>query len=87
MGSKSRITNKLRQNDEYPVLCRFLKQAGLRFTTHSPTGSAHPFLLITLPNGNELRHSIACTPSGGGYPKKALSHLKRDLRNAGYDLG
>lgn len=87
MGSKSRIAQKLRQNDEYPAICRFLKQVGLSFTTHSPTGSAHPYMIIKLPDGAELKHSLACTPSGGGFPKRAISHLKRELARAGYDLG
>jgi hypothetical protein len=87
MGSKKRITNKLRQNDEYPALCRFLDQVGLRYRTECATGSGHPFMLIDLPSGTVLKHTISCTPSGGGLPKLALGHLKRALRGAGYDVG
>lgn len=87
MGSKKRIAQKLKQNDEYPALCRFLRAAGLAFSTHCATGSAHPYLLIDLPCGRQLKHNIACTPSGGGHPARALSHLKRCLRAEGYDLG
>jgi hypothetical protein len=87
MGSKSRITNKLRQNDEYRAITRFLDGIGLRYSTHPPTGREHPFMQITLPNGAIMRHGINCTPSGGGRPKHALGILRRALRGAGYDVG
>ena len=87
MGSKSRIGNKLRQNDEFQAIKKFLKAVGFRFTAHPPTGSAHPYILIDLPNGQTLKHSVACTPKGGGNPSGALAYLRRKLREAGFDVG
>ena len=87
MGSKCRIAAKLRQNAEYPAVTKFLKSIGLRFTTHPATGSGHPFLMIVLPDGREIRHSIACTQKGGGNIGRAMTSLKRQLRSEGYDVG
>ena len=84
MGSKQRIGNKLRQNDEYTAICRYLEGKSLTHTAHPPTGHGHPYLLIDLPNGETLRHSVACTPRGGGHPPKALAYLRKKLREAGY---
>ena len=84
MGSKSRITNKLRQNDEYKAICRYLDGQGLTHTAHPPTGSAHPYIIIDLPDGTAFRHSVACTPRGGGNTSGALAYLRRKLRDAGY---
>jgi len=85
MGSKCRIVTKLRQNDEYKAITRFLDDHSLKFTTHPPTGTGHPFIVVNLPNGDQMRQSIACTPKGGGYPKRAIGHLRASLREAGYD--
>ncbi len=82
-----RIAAKLRQNDEYQAITRFLGKVGLRFTAHPPTGSQHPYILIQMPDGTEFRHSVACTPKGGGNPSGALAYLRRKLREAGYDVG
>jgi len=87
MGSKIRITAKLRQNDEYRAICRYLEGQGLTHTAHPATGSAHPYIIIDLPDGQTLRHSVACTPKGGGNPSGALAYLRRKLREAGYDVG
>lgn len=86
--SRSRLHNKLRTNEEYAAITKFLGAVGLRFVLHSPTGSGHPFLDIDLPHGGEpLRHHINSTPRGNGNPRAALSKLKKALREAGYDLG
>lgn len=85
--SRMRIEAKLRQNDEYKAISRFLDKVGLRFTAYAATGSSHPFIIIDMPDGTEFRHSVACTPKGGGNPAGALSYLRRKLREAGYDVG
>lgn len=85
--SRMRIEAKLRQNDEYKATARFLDKVGLRFTVHPATGKQHPFILIQMPDGTEFRHSVACTPKGGGNPAGALAYLRRKLREAGYDVG
>lgn len=87
MGSKKRIGQKLKQNAEYPAIIKFLGQCGLKSRTMTATGKAHPFLLIELPNGETLQHSLACTPRGGGCPARAASHLRRSLAKAGYSVG
>ncbi|WP_126975587.1 hypothetical protein [Frigidibacter oleivorans] len=87
MGSKSRIEQKLRQSDSYRAIAAFLDALGWRFETHGPSGHGHPYLMIRLPCGGMLRHTIACTPRAGGNPKGALSHLRRVLRDHGYDVG
>lgn len=86
--SRTRLHAKLRQNDEYPAIKKFLGQIGFTHTLHTATGSGHPFILINLPHGGEpLRHLINCTPRGGGNPKAEISRLRRALRAAGYDFG
>lgn len=87
MGSKKRIGQKLKQNAEYPAILKFLKQCGLKSRTMTATGKAHPFLLIELPDGTELQHSVACTPRGGGCPARGVSHLRRTLAKAGFNVG
>lgn len=87
MGSKCRLGQKLRQNEEYRAILKFLAKVGLRHTLHPATGSQHPFIIISLPNGAEFRHSVACTPRGGGNPAAALAYLRRKLREVGYDVG
>jgi hypothetical protein len=85
--SKSRLVAKLRQNDEYPAIKKFLKQVGFDHEVHNPTGSGHPFITIRLPHGAILKHHINCTPSNaGGNVRAALAGLRRALRTAGYDL-
>jgi hypothetical protein len=86
VGSKSRITNKLRQNDEYRAIIGLLDRMGMTYAVFPATGSAHPFMLIDLPDGTQLRHSLACTPRGGGNKQGALAYLRRKLREAGYDI-
>jgi len=87
MGSKVRITNKLRQNDEYRAITSLLDRVGMPYAVFPATGSAHPFMLIDLPDGTQLRHSLACTPRGGGNKRGALAYLRRKLREAGFDVG
>lgn len=85
MGSKNRIAQKLRQNDEHRAITRFLDGADLRYTIHPPPGCQHPYLMIALPDGATIKHTVACTPKGGGAPKKALALLRRHLWEVGYD--
>lgn len=84
--SKSRLHVKLHQSDEYPALRRYLDKVGFHHTLHTPTGKGHPFIMISLPHGGQVKHHINCTPHCSN-PKGALARLRRALRRAGYDLG
>ena len=84
--SKPRLESKLRQNAEFPAVTGFLNKIGFKWQLHGPTGRAHPFLTITLPDGRMKKHHINSTPRNGGNPKAALSKLRRKLREWGYDL-
>lgn len=84
MGSKQRIGNRLRQNADFNAIKNWLNAADLPFTVHPPTGKGHPYIIITMHDGTEFRHIVACSPRAGGHQAGAISHLRRKLREAGY---
>ena len=79
MGSKSRLVQKLRQTPHFPAMERYLDGLGLRWSINPPTGSGHPYLLIQMPDGREIKHSVACTPRSSTNPDATLSRLKRAM--------
>ena len=88
MGSKQRIGNRLRQNADFNAIKNWLNAADLPFTVYSPTGKGHPYIIIiTMTDGTELRHIVACSPRACGHPVGAISYLRRKLREAGYIEG
>lgn len=85
--SKLRLSNKLRQNDEYPAITGYLDKIHFRWKLNDRRGNGgHPYLTIYLPDGREVEHHINSTPRNGGNPKAALSSLRRVLRAWGYNL-
>jgi hypothetical protein len=77
--SRSRMVNKLRTNDDFKAITAELDARSLPYEVSKPTGSGHPSILITMPNGDVLRHHVTCTPRGGGNPRGALAFLRRAL--------
>lgn len=85
--SRFRLVARLRTNADFKALSAFLDGLGLAWSIERPTGKGHPALLIELPNGELLRHTVTCTPRGGGNPLGAIAYLRRAMRAAGYDPG
>lgn len=77
--SKSRMQQKVRKNPDFVACTRYLDGLGLKWEVLAPTGTGHPKLAITLPNGEVYRHPIPCTPRQGTDPNVGLSKLKRRL--------
>ena len=87
MGSKSRITQKLRQSSSFVAIEAELDRLNLPYKVNAATGSGHPFLLITLPGRVEpLKLSVACTPHQKTPSGVRVAYLRRALRAAGFEV-
>lgn len=82
--SRPRIQQRLRRNDDFKAVTRYLDGAGVPWRAVLETRTGHPELVLTMPGGAELRHKIACTPRSGGNAKGAVGHLRRVLTAAGF---
>lgn len=86
MGSKSRIIIKLRQSGRFKAVEAELDRLGLTFSANAPTGSGHPFLLITIPGRVEaLKYHVPCTPHERVPLQSGIADLRRTLRAAGVE--
>ena len=81
--SRNRIIAKLRKNHCFQKTCALLDEMKLRYEVCPPTGKGHPFLLIENPNGEQIRHHMACTPKSYKSGDRAVSELIKKLEAAG----
>lgn len=80
--SRMRIEAKVRKNPDYIAATGYLDQIGLRFEVVNHPGKGHPFLRITLPHGDTMAFTIACTPRGRINQDAVVARLKRAIRLA-----
>ncbi len=81
--SRFRLSARVRTNDDYRAMTRFLDDHGLAHEIVKPNSKGHPALSITLPSGTVLVHHIACTPRGWCNGPARVAGLKRRLVKAG----
>jgi len=77
-----RIEAKVRKNPDYIAATTYLAQIGLRYDVKAHQGKGHPFLLITLPLGDTMAFSIACTPKSWISQEAVVARLKRAITKA-----
>lgn len=77
-----RIGAKVRKNPDYVAAAGYLDQIGLRHEVKPHPGKGHPFLLITLPHGDTMAFSIACTPKMRISQEAVVARLKRAIKLA-----
>lgn len=80
--SRMRIEAKVRKNPDYIAATGYLDQIGLRFEVKAHQGKGHPYLLITLPLGDTMAFTIACTPRGRINQDAVVARLKRAIKLA-----
>ena len=85
--SRQRIIQKVRKNPDYQALARFLEEKALQWEVLPPTGKGHPFMRISLPNGETIDYQISCTPMGGCNVKSRVASLRRVLAEKGVRVG
>ncbi|MGP9804048.1 hypothetical protein [Paracoccus sp. NSM] len=81
--SRQRIGAKIRKNPDYIALARYLDAHDLKHEIVPPTGKGHPALRITLPDGSDMIHHIACTPRGRCHVAPRVAQLRRRLEAKG----
>lgn len=82
--SRMRIIAKVRTNPDFKAIARFLDEHGLSFVACPPLGKGHPYLLIAMPDGREVAHTITCTPCGRANATARVATLRRVLIAAGW---
>lgn len=87
MGSKSRLVNRLRQNDAFKAETAFLARHNLPFEVCSATGKGHPFLLIAAPDGAKIKFHVASSPKSYKSIDLGLANLRRKLAKFGIVAG
>lgn len=80
--SRMRIEAKVRTNPDYKAAIRYLDQIGLRYEVCAHPGKGHPFLRITLPDGDDMAFTIASSPRGRVNTDAVVARLRRAIRLA-----
>ncbi len=82
--SRNRMAERVRKNDDFVEIKRYLTDRNLPFEVLPPTGKGHPILLVFLPWGETVRTTITCTPRGSGNKGLARSQIRATLSKHGF---
>ncbi len=82
MGSKSRLVQRLRQNDDFKAIVQVVEDFGLRWRVETKGRAKHPKLILINDAGEEHSISIPCSPRGV-HLGRARRMIEKEIHNCG----